>query len=478
MKSIEDASILRKFTVFFLLMSIIPVVTLYYLYWQVKESGNVGITEANFSMTLGLIIVGAVTGYWAMRSVLKKLIAITKSSQKTLEIFLEPDKLKNFTGEQNEISVLAQSFTEITTRLEDNIRKLELAKRTLHSVLSKVGQGISSMQSIDTFLDLIVETVADAFSGRVGILMLTDKSENEMYLKTIYGSRLIPLPNIRMKFSDEPLNSILRSRKALVVEKIENSVVKSNKFNLVFETPMLCAPLILHDEVLGIIAVCGKKSDDKKFQDDEMNLLSNLAFQTAVAVENSKLNKDVEKTYFETISALALAVDAKDKYSRGHLDRVASYCVKIAEKLKLSQDDITVLRDAARLHDVGKIGIPDEILMKPAPLSDKEMEMMKKHAEIGESIIKPVHSLRSLCDIVRHHHEKLDGSGYPDGLQGDQIALLVRISVVADIFDALTTDRPYRKRYPAQEALNQLRAMKDKIDQDIVEALSQTGNLE
>jgi len=167
-------------------------------------------------------------------------------------------------------------------------------------------------------------------------------------------------------------------------------------------------------------------------------------------------------------------VDAKDRYSRGHLERVAQYCVTIAETLNLSQEDVILLRDAARLHDVGKIGVPDELLMKPAPLEDSEMEIMKKHSEIGESIIKPVGSLRPLCDIVRHHHEKLDGSGYPDGLKGDQITLLARISAVADIFDALTTDRPYRKRFSFDEALQEMRAMKGQIDQEIVESLAAT----
>ena len=110
---------------------------------------------------------------------------------------------------------------------------------------------------------------------------------------------------------------------------------------------------------------------------------------------NSQLNRDMEKTYFETISALALAVDAKDKYSRGHLDRVAEYCVQIANKMGLDDEEIATLRNAARLHDLGKIGIPDEILGKPGPLTDQEMDLMKKHAEIGEGIIKPIHSLRS-----------------------------------------------------------------------------------
>ena len=122
-------------------------------------------------------------------------------------------------------------------------------------------------------------------------------------------------------------------------------------------------------------------------------------------------------------------------------------------------------------RSVGKIGIPDEVLLKPSHLTTPEMDMMKKHTEIGESIIRPIGSLRHLCDIIRHHHEKLDGSGYPDGLKGDEISLLVRITTVADIYDALTTDRPYRVKFSFAESHKILRSMKDQLDQSVVEAL-------
>jgi len=225
---------------------------------------------------------------------------------------------------------------------------------------------------------------------------------------------------------------------------------------------------VLHEELLGVLTVSGRKIGGN-FSQEEMELLYNLALQTAVAVENSKLNADAEKTYLETISALALAVEAKDHYSRGHLDRVSDYCMKMAERLNLNEDDKKVLRDAARLHDLGKIGIVDEILKKPGPLSPSEWDIMKKHTEIGEGIIKPIRSLASLCDIVRHHHEKLDGTGYPDGLKGDEISLLCRILSIADIFDALITDRPYRKAFTVEQAKNELIKMKGQLDPKLVD---------
>ena len=200
-------------------------------------------------------------------------------------------------------------------------------------------------------------------------------------------------------------------------------------------------------------------------------MIYNLTLQTAVAIENSRLNEDAEKTYFETISALALAVEAKDPYSRGHLDRVANWVLKIGQKLNLSEDELKILRDAARLHDIGKIGVLDDVLKKAGSFTPQEREMMQKHVEIGEGIIKPISSLRPLCDIIRHHHEFLDGTGYPDGLKGGEISQLTRVLTVADIFDALTTDRPYRRAFSVAEAKEILREMKDKLDQDIVKIL-------
>ena len=189
---------------------------------------------------------------------------------------------------------------------------------------------------------------------------------------------------------------------------------------------------------------------------------------------NSKLNLNADKTYFETLSALAMAVEAKDVYSRGHLDRVGTYCVTIAQHMGLDPKMIVDLRDAAKIHDVGKIGVTDDVLVKPGPLNAQEWGMMKRHPEIGDGIIKPISSLHSLRDLVRHHHEKLDGSGYPDGLKGDQISLPVRILAVADIYDALTTDRPYRKAMPAEESLRLMREMGPAIDQAVVDVVVKT----
>lgn len=468
----ENASVMRKFTIFFLLMSIIPVGVLWYLYVQVRDYGKLELTESNFSLTLFFIVTGVGVGYYAMRTLLMSLIDITRTNKNTIREVLGADKLKEITsGEHNEIAVLAKSFNEITSRLEENIRNLEVAKKTLHSVLAKVGEGISSMQNIDSFLGLIVETVTDALQAKVGVLLLCDEDKKDLYVKSVYGQRISNPQEIRLKMDEGTFAAVITNKKPLIVPRLQHSEKSGKKYSELFDEPLICAPLILHDKVLGVISVSGKREDIGTFDTEELSLLYNLALQTAVAIENSRLNQDAEKTYFETISALAMAVDAKDHYSRGHLDRVAKYTTNIAQQLGLSQEDQHTLRDAARLHDVGKIGVTDEVLTKPGPLNSEEWSLMKKHPEIGEGIIKPVSSLLNICDIVRHHHEMLDGSGYPDGLKGEQIHPLVRILTVADIYDALTTDRPYRKAFSSTEAAQKLREMKNKIDQKIVNAL-------
>jgi len=465
--SFENASLLRKLSIMYFLMSIIPIAFLYFLYLQLVDYGRIIINEERFSSIFFLVVVGVAVGYVVMRSIIMSIIDITRENRDALKELLGPEKIQALSEDSsNEIAILAKSFNEITNRLEENIRNLELAKRTLHSVLAKVGEGISSMDNIDSFLSLILETVTEALSGRKGVLLLRDEKRDDLYVKSVYGKSYDKSKQIRVDLQEEMFKEIIGSRQPVVIQDVPwNGPLQS-----LLRSPLLCAPLLLHDQVLGVIIISDRMTDEP-FDEEERNLLHNLALQTAVAVENSRLNEDAEKTYFETISALAMAVEAKDPYSRGHSERVANYSVVIAQEMGMSQEDVIMLRDAAKLHDLGKIGVVDKVLKKPGPLTPQEMEMMKKHPEIGEGIIKPIRSLKKLCDLIRHHHEKLDGTGYPDGLKGDDIRPLVRILQVADIYDALTSNRPYRDPFTSQQAIDTLKSMKDQVDLKVVETL-------
>lgn len=152
------------------------------------------------------------------------------------------------------------------------------------------------------------------------------------------------------------------------------------------------------------------------------------------------------------LSSLALSIEAKDPYTEGHCDRLSKYSVSIAEKLGLPEDLRVALRRGGLVHDIGKLAVPEHILLKPGPLTADERKIMEQHTIAGERICGPLRSFRHVLPIIRHHHEKQDGSGYPDGLKGEQVPLTARILQITDIYDALTTDRPYRKALSAEKA--------------------------
>lgn len=466
----ENASIIRKFTIFYFLASILPLAVLDFMYIQLQTKGTVEITEQSLKFTLLFVVFGVGIGYFMMRSLLSGIVRIAQKNASTIVGILGPEHSQFLNSQSsNEIEILTQSFNEITNRLEENVHNLEAAKRTLHSVLARVGEGMVSMENIDSFLSLIVETVTSALQARMGFLFIYDDKDQAFVIKNSYGRKFDSKKRLHFDLLNGPFAPIVQTHQAIVIDRCP----KEPPYNIFSHPPLLCAPLVLHEKILGLIVVSDLMAG-AQFGEEEKNIFNNIALQTAVAIENSRLNEDAEKTYFETIAALAMAVEAKDTYSRGHSDRVASYALLIAQQMGLGQEDMTTLRDAAKLHDLGKIGILDRILKKEAPLDTEEREMMKKHSEIGEGIIKPIRSLRHLCDLIRHHHEKLNGTGYPDGLKGGEISTLTRILAVADIYDAMTTNRPYREPFSPQQAIAEMRAMNNEIDQTMVDALEKS----
>jgi cyclic di-GMP phosphodiesterase len=157
------------------------------------------------------------------------------------------------------------------------------------------------------------------------------------------------------------------------------------------------------------------------------------------------------------LKTLALMIEARDAYTQGHCERLARYATTLGERLGLPQDDLIALTKGGYFHDLGKIGIPDSILLKPGPLTPEEFEQMKEHAVIGERLCGDLRALQYVRPIVRHHHEHLDGSGYPDGLRGDEVPLLAQIIGIVDVYDAITTNRPYRSARSSETAFAALR---------------------
>jgi len=233
---------------------------------------------------------------------------------------------------------------------------------------------------------------------------------------------------------------------------------------------VLCMPLVTKGTVVGGLVLY--KSDGRSsYTQVDIELLAILCGQAAIAIENIRLFEDLQRTHFEAMKALAQAIEAKDQYTRGHCDRTVEYAMAIAHKLSLPELEQKALRYAAFLHDVGKIGIHESILAKEGRLTEEEYRMMQSHPSLGADIIKGVEFLEPVVPLVYHHQERYDGKGYPSGLAGEAIPLGARIVAVLDTFDAMTSDRPYRKAMPLEKAIAELRRCAGtQFDPQVVEA--------
>jgi HD-GYP domain-containing protein (c-di-GMP phosphodiesterase class II) len=210
--------------------------------------------------------------------------------------------------------------------------------------------------------------------------------------------------------------------------------------------------MITSGKVLGVINLSDKEGGDE-FSTNELKLLETIARQAAIALENARLFAEVRELFLSTVKSLASAIDAKDPYTHGHSLRVAYYSTILADGLHLTPEQREEVYLAAVLHDVGKIAVPESILLKPSALNEDEWVEMKQHPLHSAEILSKVRQFASIAHVVRHEHERYDGSGYPDRLTAEGIPLASRIIAVADAYDAMTTSRSYRQGMPPEQAL-------------------------
>jgi HD-GYP domain-containing protein (c-di-GMP phosphodiesterase class II) len=220
-------------------------------------------------------------------------------------------------------------------------------------------------------------------------------------------------------------------------------------------TSLICVPLKSKGSVVGVLEALNKRSGP--FVTEDLDVLEILANQVAVALENARLYEDVGEMFGAVIEALLETVEKRDTYTRGHTRRVTGHSVAIGQGLGLARTDMENLRLAAMLHDIGKIGISDRVLQKDGALTQEEFEAIRCHPVYGAEILQHIRKLHSVLPGVRHHHERYNGTGYPGGLKGSDIPVIARIIAVADTFDAMVTDRPYRKGLTARAAFEELR---------------------
>jgi putative nucleotidyltransferase with HDIG domain len=225
------------------------------------------------------------------------------------------------------------------------------------------------------------------------------------------------------------------------------------------------------EQVMGVMTLLSIDSAEC-FDSQDMELLRTLASLMAVATANARMDRAQRATFLRTLESLASALEARDQYTQGHSQRVSEVSMLIGERMGLGEDALNELRVGTILHDIGKIGVPDDILNKPDRLTNEEFEVMKSHPVIGFEICKPLRLPEGVLMIIRNHHEKLDGSGYPDGLKGGELPLSLRIVCVADAFDAMSSRRPYRNVMDPKKVLSELsRCAGTQFDPVVVEAL-------
>ena len=317
---------------------------------------------------------------------------------------------------------------------------------------------LSTLDHLEEILEHAVSFTRQALNcERISILLLKDET---LSIKACTGIPEDIAEHIRIPLGQNVAGEVLKNREAILVEDIDEITWLKTKINAKFKSfisaPVICANLTSYDIPLGVINVTNKNGNEP-FSKQDLKILSFIANTASIAINNHRNRQMLEQSYFDTVTALIMSLEAKDTYTKGHSIRVTEYSVGIARHLQLEEGVIKIIKDAATLHDIGKIGVRDDVLLKPGRLTPEEFSEIKKHPVISGTIVKSISSLREAGTIARQHHERYDGKGYPDGLKGEEIHIGARIMAVADTYDAMTSNRSYRKALDPDYAVKEIR---------------------
>ncbi|MBI3317571.1 MAG: HD domain-containing protein [Candidatus Omnitrophica bacterium] len=353
--------------------------------------------------------------------------------------------------------------------------------------LKEASKGMSKFTSADRLLKLMVHFIG--MRVRITHVGILHRSSDHYTLKVSRGREKRPI-GLTAARDNSLVNWLEEKKEALTLEEVQRWLQREKLFPhrtvlqrtlAEIQTEMgrlgakVCVPAFSKSQMLGFL-VLGDKLSGAPYTPEDLDVLSTLASEGAIALENTALYeqlfermRQIEELYqrehrlfIHTAIALAAAVDARDPYTHGHTERCTEYAMAISEELGLHPEMVAVssfkekLKIAALLHDIGKIGVPDEILRKKGKLTPKELVKMQEHPLVGAIILQPIKGMEDVSKAVKAHHERFDGKGYPDGLRGTEIPLMTRIISVADTFDTMTTDRPYRRHLPESVALAEI----------------------
>jgi HD-GYP domain-containing protein (c-di-GMP phosphodiesterase class II) len=340
----------------------------------------------------------------------------------------------------------------------DNAKLYEKIERKAWelSTLFHIGTAINSSLDRDQVLQKVLDSAIMLLDARKGSLMLIDHDIKEMNIVAACGLPPEIIKNTVVKLGEGIAGKVAQEGKPRLMKK--GVRMKDSRISKQIEEikSAMSVPLKVKDKIQGVMNISDKGTNDN-FTEEDLELLMMMANQAAIAIENSRLHAELQELFISSIKALANAIDARDPYTRGHSERVTEYSVAMAEAMKLDREEIDRIRYAALLHDIGKINIPDHILNKPGKLTDEEFGLMKKHPVFGAQIMGPVKAFQKILPYMFHHHERFSARGYPYGIEGEEIPLPARIIAVADSFDAMTSDRPYRKALTLEAAIKELK---------------------
>ena len=360
----------------------------------------------------------------------------------------------------NICEILPTLASQAAASLESAILYERMFKRLL--VLSNVfilGREIVSNIDMQSLVDKFLAIASDGTESDVASLFLLRENDAQPYfyrLLTSSGDRAFA-PGSEDGYTDL-IKAVRHDEKFRMIANLETSEFKLGEMHKIPDMILrdtIAMPLKPRDKLLGIMQVANKRGNFS-YRPEDLDLLKILGSQVGFVIQNADLFNNLQRAYIDTLSALTSAIDAKDSYTRGHSERVTELSLRLAEEIGLAGEEIEKIKLGGLLHDIGKIGIPEGILNKPGRLNDEEFEIIKSHPDLGLHILGKVEFLESIVPIIRHHHERYDGKGYPDGLKGEVIPLLARVVSVVDTFDAMTTDRPYRKAMTLDEALKEI----------------------
>ena len=353
-------------------------------------------------------------------------------------------------------------------RIDEKGRRLAL--------LSHLSQILNSTLDHKEIRRRAMEAATQLMRAEVGSLLLVNEEKHQLYFEVALGAREEEIKTISLNFGEGIAGWVAQHGKPLVV----NSPGKDRRFfkgvdeRTEFKTRnIICVPMKVKKKIIGVLEAINKKGKGQ-FDKEDLSLLTSLADQVAIALDNSRLYQELEEMFFQTAESLADAIEKRDPYTGGHTQRVTLYSQAIAKYLQLKPLEKKWLKIASLLHDIGKIGVEDDILKKRERLSPEEFNIIKRHSDMGAEILEHVRQLREIVPGVRYHHEHVNGKGYPDGLRGKEIPILAKIVAVADTYDAMTTDRPYRKAMEKEAAIEELkRCSGTQLDKEVVEAFIQ-----